>query len=147
MVKEEIFSMATADEIERRVSEADASRRTRRTTAARRVGELAARHAAIVEQLAEIERELGEVLVGSSDVLEIAEVSLFTDVPATDLARWYNDRKNPRAKRKKPSEGGSPNKTRIRHRTVPQSDPARRNATPPDVDTPGGAETRPAVLT
>lgn len=99
--------MATTDEIERRVEEADAARSARRSAAAKQVGELAQRRATIAEQLRHIEQELGDVLAESSDVMEIDELARFTDVPAADLTRWLNDRKTTRTKRKKPTGGAS----------------------------------------
>jgi hypothetical protein len=94
-------SMATPDEIERRIAENDADRTARRSAAAKQVGELAQRRADLAEQLDDIERELGDVLAAASDVLDITELARFTDVPATDLTRWLEARKTTRTKRKK----------------------------------------------
>jgi predicted ATP-dependent protease len=95
----EEIRMATTEEIERRVEEADASRSAQRTAAAKRVGELAQRRAEAAEKLAEIERELGDVLAESSDVISFDELARFTDVPAVELNRWLNGRKIARPKR------------------------------------------------
>ncbi|WP_020670180.1 hypothetical protein [Amycolatopsis nigrescens] len=95
--------MATTEEIERRVDEADTARSAKRSTAAQQIGALAARRAEIAEQLDNVERELGDVLVESGDVIEIGELATFTDVPAADLTRWLESRKTPRPKRKKPA--------------------------------------------
>jgi hypothetical protein len=103
--------MATTEEIERRVEEADAARSARRSAAAKQVGELAQRRATIAEQLRHIEQELGDVLAESSDVMELDELARFTDVPAADLTRWLNDRKTSRTKRKKPTRGASGTKS------------------------------------
>lgn len=103
--------MATTEEIERRVEEADAARSARRSATAKQVGELAQRRAAIAEQLRNIEQELGDVLAESSDVIEIDELARFTEVPAADLTRWLNDRKTTRTKRKKPAGGASGTKS------------------------------------
>jgi hypothetical protein len=97
--------MATTEEIERRVEEADAARSARRAAAAKQIGDLAQRRAAIAEQLSDIERELGEVLAESNDVIEINELAKFTDVPAADLTQWLNNRKTTRPKRKKSADG------------------------------------------
>jgi hypothetical protein len=99
--------MATTEEIERRVEEADAARSARRAAAAKVVGDLAQRRAAIADQLSDIERELGDVLAESNDVIEINELARFTDVPAADLTQWLNNRKTTRPKRKKPAGGPS----------------------------------------
>jgi len=103
--------MATVDEIERRVEEADTARSERRSAAAKRVSELAQRRATLAEQLSDIERELGDVLAESSDVIEIDELVRFTDVPAADLTRWLDGQKTTRAKRRKPAGGASSTKT------------------------------------
>ncbi|GAA1937798.1 hypothetical protein [Amycolatopsis minnesotensis] len=108
--------MATTEEIERRVAEADAARSAKRSAAAQRIGELAQHRAAVAEQLGDIERELGEALAEASDVIEIDELAQFTDVPAADLTGWLNSRKSSRPKRKKPkptvSASGAKNATR-----------------------------------
>lgn len=97
--------MATTEEIERRVEEADAARSARRAAAAKQIGDLAQRRTAIAEQLSDIERELGDVLAESNDVIEINELAKFTDVPVTDLTQWLNSRKTTRPKRKKLADG------------------------------------------
>lgn len=97
------IGMATTEEIERRVEEADAARSAKRSAAAKRVGELAQQRASIAEQLNDIERELGDVLAESTDVMDIAELARFTDIPAADLNRWLGSRKTSRPKRKKPA--------------------------------------------
>jgi hypothetical protein len=93
--------MITTDEIERRVEKADADKSARRTAAAREVGELAHRRAALAEELAEVERKLGTVLAAAADVVGVEELAEFTDVPAADLARWLTAGK-PRARRGRP---------------------------------------------
>lgn len=93
--------MATTEEIERRVEEADTARSATRATVAKRVGELAKRQAAVAEQLRGLEHELGDVLAKSSDVIDIDELARFTDVPVADLKRWLIDRKITRPKRKR----------------------------------------------
>jgi hypothetical protein len=103
--------MATTEEIERRVEENDAPRTARRSAAAKQIGELAQRRAAIAEQLADVERELGDVLVAASDVIDVNELSRFTDVPATELMRWSDGRRTTRGKRRKPAAGASIPKT------------------------------------
>ncbi|MFF5990415.1 hypothetical protein [Prauserella flavalba] len=93
--------MATTEEIERRVEQADAARSAKRAAAAKRVGELALLRAEVAEKLGDIERELGDVLAESSDVISVDELAKFTDVPATDLTQWLNGRKTTRPKRKR----------------------------------------------
>lgn len=114
--------MATTEEIQRRVEQADTARSVKRSAAAQQVGELAARRAAIAEQLDNIERELGDVLAAAQDVIDIDELARFTDVPAADLTRWLTARTTTRTKRKRPAAGGP----------AATSDPSRR---------PGGART------
>jgi hypothetical protein len=97
--------MATTEEIQRRVEEADSARSVRRSAAAQQVGELAQRRAALVEQLDDIERELGDVLVAAQEVIDVTELAQFTDVPADDLTRLLERRKATSAKRKKSSAG------------------------------------------
>jgi hypothetical protein len=97
--------MATAEEIERRVEQADTARSAKRSAAAQQVGALARRRAAIAEQLADIEEQLGDVLAAVGDVMDIDELATFTDVPAADLTRWLTARKPNRGKRKRPAAG------------------------------------------
>jgi hypothetical protein len=101
--------MATAEEIKRRIEETDTPRTAKRTAAAKKVGELAEGRAAIAEQLAEVERQLGDVLVDAEDVVGVDELASITDVPAADLTRWLTAARNARkarAKRKRPQAGG-----------------------------------------
>jgi len=93
--------VATEEEITHILEEEDAVRTTRRAAAAIRVGELARRRAAVAEQLNDLERELGEVLAESSDVIEIDELARYTKVKAADLSRWLNERKPQRTRRKR----------------------------------------------
>ncbi|MEC3974935.1 hypothetical protein [Amycolatopsis sp. H20-H5] len=97
--------VATTDEIERRVEEADATRHAKRSAAAQQVGELAARRAVIAGQLGDIEGQLGNALAAAHEVMDIDELARFTDVPAADLTRWLTARKPARTKRKKPAAG------------------------------------------
>lgn len=97
--------MATAEEIERRVEQADTARSEKRAAAAQQVGALAQCRAAIAEQLVDVEEQLGDVLAAVSDVMEIDELAKFTDVPAADLTRWLTARKPNRARRKRPVAG------------------------------------------
>jgi predicted ATP-dependent protease len=96
-------SVATTEEIRRRIEEADTARSAKRAAAAQQVGELAQRRAALAEQLADVERELGDVLAAARDVIDINELARFTDVPAADLMRWCDGRRTTRTKRKKPA--------------------------------------------
>ncbi|MFE6612001.1 hypothetical protein [Amycolatopsis sp. NPDC057786] len=116
--------MPTAEEIERRVEAADAARSERRSAAARRVGDLAERHAELAEELGELERELGEVLSESGDVIEIEELAVFTDIPASDLVRWLDNTKPSRTKRKKPA-GTSHTKTAQTRKPDAPNSPAK----------------------
>ena len=93
--------IATAEEIDRRVEAADTARRAKRSAAAKEVGELAQRRTVLAEQLAEVERQLGEVLADASDVLEIDELARFTNIPAADLTAWLTARKPPRSIKKR----------------------------------------------
>lgn len=93
--------MATVEEIERRVEQADAARSIRRSAAARCIGELADLRAKAAEKLSDIERELGDVLAEFSDVIGIEELAEFTEVPAAHLHQWLNNRKTTRPKRKR----------------------------------------------
>ncbi|AIG74387.1 Hypothetical protein AJAP_07370 [Amycolatopsis japonica] len=137
--------MPTAEEIERRVEVADTARSERRSAAARRVGDLADRHAELAEQLGGIERELGEVLAESGDVIEIDELAAFTDVPATELARWLNNAKPSRIKRKKPT-GTNPAKTTQPRKPAASHQPAHNVAAAQDIPPArGGTVPLPAV--
>ncbi|GAA3850814.1 hypothetical protein [Amycolatopsis tucumanensis] len=80
--------VTSEEEITRRLSEKDTARSARRAEAATMVGELARRHAALAAQVAELERELGEVLTAAGDVIDVSELAQVTDIPAADLTRW-----------------------------------------------------------
>jgi hypothetical protein len=130
--------MATPEEIESRVEQADSARSARRAAAATQVGELAQRRSAIAEQLSELEAELGDVLVAADDVIGVDELARFTDVPAADLTRWLDARKASRPKRKRAVlgpksttySGPSVTKTPSARQMPSQSEPA-----PTDVGT------------
>lgn len=121
--------MATPDEIERRVEEADTARSAQRSVAARQVGELAQRRAAIAEQLEDVERELGDALAATDDVIGVDELARFTDIPAADLTRWLSVRKTPRAKRKK-AAAGTPSTTNAGRPASARPTPARVSPVP-----------------
>jgi hypothetical protein len=97
--------MATPEEIELRIQEADTARSAKRAAAARQVGELAQRRAVLAGQLDDIERQLGDLLADAGDVMDIDELARFTDIPTPDLKRWLTTRKPVRAKRNKPVGG------------------------------------------
>lgn len=120
--------MATAEEIEHRVEQADTARSAKRAAAAQQVGALAQRRAAIAEQLADIEGQLGDVLAAALEVMSIDELATFTDVPAADLTRWHTTRKPNRAKRKRPAAGAEGDTHRPSRARTP---PAHPSGTPP----------------
>ena len=127
--------MATAEEIGRRVEQADTARSAKRAAAAQQVGALAQRRAAIAEQLTDVEEQLGDALAAAQKVMDMDELARFTDVPAADLTRWLTARKPARGKRKRPaasadsdtSRGPSTAKTSTARPTSTPSrpDPAR----------------------
>ena len=126
--------MATSEEIERRVEEADSARSVRRAAAAKQVGELARRRSEVADQLNAIEAELGEALAAANDVIDIDELARFTDVPAADLTRWLDGRKPARIKRKRSTAGAATAKTDTNHRPASTRTPATRQAsTAPEV--------------
>jgi hypothetical protein len=122
--------MATADEIERRVEQADTARSAKRAAAAQQVGALAQRRAAIAEQLADIEEQLGDVLAAASEVMDINELATFTDVPAADLTRWLTARKPSRTKRKRAAAGAESDTNR--GPSAARTATARPTSTPPE---------------
>ncbi len=138
--------MATTEEIQRRVEQADSARSVRRSAAAQQVGELAQRRAALVEQLDNIERELGDVLVAAQEVIDVIELSQFTDVPADDLTRLLERRKATATKRKK-SSAGVPSHT-SRKPSGARALSAGQASTPPETPTPrNGTADTPAPVT
>lgn len=122
--------IATSDEIEHRVEEADSSRHARRSVTAQQVGELAQRHAAIARQLDDIERELGDVLAAARDVIDIDELARFTGVSRVDLTRWLTARKSGRTKRKRPA----PDSSGVDNQVQDASDPHARRPRPADAE-------------
>lgn len=138
--------MATTDEIERRVAEADSARSAKRSATAQRVGELAQRRAAIAEQLSDIERELGDVLAEARDVIDVGELARFTDIPAADLTRWFTARTPTRAPTKRTRSAASgKNDTRTkndatRRPSTPRTPTSAQPSTPPESNTDAGAD-------
>jgi hypothetical protein len=122
--------MATAEEIERRVEQADIARSAKRAAAAQQVGALAQRRAAIAEQLTDIEEQLGDVLAAALEVMSIDELATFTDVPATDLTRWHTTRKPNRTKRKRPAAGAESDTNR--GPSTAKTPTTRPTSTPPE---------------
>ncbi|WP_051792437.1 hypothetical protein [Amycolatopsis jejuensis] len=98
---------ATNDEIERRIEDHDTPRTAQRSAAAKRVAELARCRGEVAAQLDAIERDLGEILAESAEIIEIRELARFTDVSVANLSQWLDKRKNARAKRKKPTSNTS----------------------------------------
>lgn len=93
--------MATTDDVERRVEESDSSRTVKRAAAAKQILVLAQRQADAAEELATVERELGEAIADAAAVITIVELATFTDIPAADLTTWRDHRKPSRTKRKR----------------------------------------------
>ncbi|MCC8245028.1 hypothetical protein [Saccharothrix luteola] len=116
--------MTTPEEIRRRVEQTDAARSVRRAAAAQQVGELAHRRAAIIEQLEDVERELGDVLAEAQDVIGVDELARFTDLKPADLTAWVTGRRTGRGKRKK-TTGASSTRSDMR-----RSSGSRTSATP-----------------
>ncbi|MFT7837735.1 hypothetical protein Q5530_16495 [Saccharothrix sp. BKS2] len=127
--------MATPEEIRRRVETADTARSTRRAAAAQRVGELARRRAAVVDQLEQVERELGDVLADAQDVIDLDELAEFTDLKVADLTGWLAGRKPTRGRRRKfstaaagtphePTPGPATSRTPATGRTPTPREPA-----------------------
>jgi len=98
--------IATAQEIRRRVDEADTARRERRAAAAQQVGELAQQRAIHAGKVEDLDRRLGEVIAGSRDVLELDELSRFTGIRPSVLSGWIDASKPARTK-KKPATAGT----------------------------------------
>ncbi|GAB3365858.1 MULTISPECIES: hypothetical protein [Amycolatopsis] len=108
--------MATGEEIERRVEEVDSARSARRSAAAKQVGDLAERRSEIAGQLAAIETQLGKTLAAANDVISIDELAQFTDVSATDLARWFDGQKPLRVKSQRSKASAAAAKAGPNHR-------------------------------
>ena len=124
-------TMPATEEIERRVGDADSTRTARRVATATRIGELARRRASVVEQLADIDQEIGTVLAESSDVIEIDELARFTDVPAADLTQWRDNRRTARTKQKRQGSTAAPKRRPHQGQATPEPPPpARLNAVP-----------------
>lgn len=92
--------IATAQEIRRRVDEADTARRERRAAAAQQVGELARQRAIHASKVEDFDRQLAEVIAGSRDVMDIDELSRFTSIRPAELTGWLNASKPARTKKK-----------------------------------------------
>ncbi|WP_198545363.1 MULTISPECIES: hypothetical protein [Amycolatopsis] len=134
--------MATGEEIERRVEEADSARSARRAAAAKQVGDLAQRRSEVADQLTAIEMELGETLAAANDVISIDELAQFTDVPTADLVRWLDARKPVRAKRKRSNANAATAKADNNHRSSSTKTPATsQESAAPEVVVPNATTT------
>jgi hypothetical protein len=133
--------MATTEEIQRRVEEADSATSARRAAAAKQVGELAQRRAAVAEQLTDVETELGDVLAAANDVIDIDELARFTDVSAADLTRWRDGRTSTRTKRKRSTAGVAATKSSTSQRPSVVETPSARQASAPSEPALPGANT------
>lgn len=69
--------MVTDDEIDRRINDKDAPRSARRSAAAKRIASLAQRHATLIAQVNDIERQIGDTLAEAQDVIDIHELHEF----------------------------------------------------------------------
>lgn len=110
--------MATPEEIRRRVEQADTARSARRATAAQQIVELAQRRAAITEQLTDIEHQLGEVLAGAEDVIDVGELAEFTDLKPADLTTWLAGRKSIRRRKQARTPSSAPRRPRRNARST-----------------------------
>lgn len=108
--------VTSEDEITRRLQERDSARSARREKAATTVGELARRHAELAGQLADLERELGEVLTAAGEDIDVPELAQVTDVPAADLTHW-------RDQAAKPARGGKRSRPSAKKNTTPARAP------------------------
>ncbi len=136
--------MATSEEIRRRVEQADTTRSARRAAAAQQVGELAQRRAVIVEQLEDVERELGDVLAQARDVIGVEELAAFTDLKAADLTGWLAGHKAVRGKRKKALSGPGTRGSAPRS-PGPTPPPPEHASTPHEESTTAGTTQRSAA--
>jgi hypothetical protein len=128
--------MASEDEIERRVEEVDSATTARRAAAAKQIGALARRRAAVAEQLNDIETELGEVLAAAHDVIGVDELARFTDVPAADLTRWLDGRKPARTKRQRSTTAATSKNNTSHGAPAAKTPSARTPSGPTTADTP-----------
>ncbi|MFD4636894.1 hypothetical protein ACFWN2_06235 [Lentzea sp. NPDC058436] len=94
-------TMATKDEIRRRVELADAERSTRRLDTAQLVGELAQRRTNLAAELREVDVKLGDLITETEDVMSLPELASFTDLPVDELAEWATARKPKRGRKKR----------------------------------------------
>lgn len=132
--------MATPDEIRQRVEEADTTRSARRAAAAQHVSELAGRRAVIVDELAAVERELGDVLADAQDVIDVDELASFTDLKPSDLTTWLAGRKATRGGKRRRTTTASTTHADTRRSPAPRppgtmtraADPPERHVTQTD---------------
>lgn len=97
--------MPTLDEIDQRVEEVDAPRTAKRKAACKKIREHAGRRAALLDELAATEREIGDALADASDVMDVHEAARITDVLASDLNHCLAAHRTTRAKRKRSTTG------------------------------------------
>lgn len=131
--------VTSEEEIARRLQETDTARSARRQQAATTIGKLARRHTELADQLADLERELGEILTAAGDVIDLPELAEVTDVPVADLTRWRDQVATP-ARRKRNGSSAKRNSSGKGTQTASAS----RTVAPPTTPAPAEPSTTPA---
>ncbi|WP_116052073.1 hypothetical protein [Amycolatopsis palatopharyngis] len=131
--------VTSEEEIARRLEERDSVRSARRSQAATTVGELTRRHTELAGQLAELERELGEVLTAAGDVIDVPELAQVTDIAAADLTRWRDQATKPARRGKRTRRSSSKNDTKGNGTGASAEPPAARPTVPESAGTGGVA--------
>lgn len=114
-------TMATTDEIRRRVELADAERSNRRLATAQLVGELAHRRTVLAAELREVDVKLGDLITEAEDVMSLPELASFTDVPVDELTNWTAASKPKRGRKRRASTRGPKTGTSLGVEVVPQA--------------------------
>ncbi|MEV6603493.1 hypothetical protein [Kutzneria sp. NPDC051319] len=128
--------MPNFDEIDQRVQEIDAPRTAKRKAACKTIKERAGRRAALLEELAATERDIGDALATASDVMDVNEAALITEVPASDLNHCLAAHQTTRTKRKRSTSGADPKNSTSREKPTARTPRNHHAQTPSELSPP-----------
>lgn len=130
--------MATADEIRKRVQRADQDRMEARATAAAEVAGKREERTRLVEQLAQVDRELAQSVASAEQLMTRKELSDFVNVKRTEIDGWVAGGRT-RSGRRRPSTSNGRSRSKA-HASTSSHASEDTAGTGPDGVAPTGSE-------